>query len=130
MRQDETGNAISELWAGRAIKIVCVVVNNDRGALLSNWGQTVKHRSENLFRKMQTETYTIWREDNGVLKPKQGSVCNEAVNALRKMLPARRLKGVSVDLAWDPVATQPKLPWMINEPICSTEHLMCYPPCQ
>ena len=31
---------ISELCAGRATKNVCVETNNNRDALLSNWGQT------------------------------------------------------------------------------------------
>ena len=88
----EAGNAISELCDARATKIVCVVVNNDRGALLSSWGQTVKHRSENLFRQLQTETCTIRREGNGALKPDQGSVCNEAVNAIRKMCAVQATK--------------------------------------
>ena len=48
----EAGNAINELCAGRVTKIVYVGANNDRGALLSNWGQSMKHRSENLFRQM------------------------------------------------------------------------------
>ena len=65
----EAGHAISELCAGRATKIVYVGTNNDRDALLSNWGQTMKHRSENLFKQMQTETYTIRREGNGLSKP-------------------------------------------------------------
>ena len=81
-------------------------VNNDRGALLSNWGQTVKHRSENLFRQMQTETYTIRREGNGVLKPEQGSVCSEAVKALRKMCAGQATKrcvgGSGLEYCCDP----------------------------
>ena len=48
----EAGNTISELCAGRATKIVCVGLNKDRGALLSSWGQTVKHGSENLIRQL------------------------------------------------------------------------------
>ena len=88
----EAGNAISELCAGRATKIVRVGVSNDRSALLSSWRQTVKHRSENFLRQMQTETYTTRREGNGVLKTEQGSVCNEAVNALRKMCAGQATK--------------------------------------
>ena len=126
----EAGNAISELCAGRATKIVCVGVNNDRGALLSSWGQTVKHRSENLFRQLQTETCTIRREGNGVLKPDQGSVCNEAVNAIRKMCAGQATKRCVGGSGLDAIVIQPSLPWIINELICSTERLMCYPPCQ
>ena len=65
----EAGHAISELCAGQATKIVYVGTNNDRDALLSNWRQTMKHRSEDLFRQMQTETYMIRSEGSGVPKP-------------------------------------------------------------
>ena len=48
---------------------LCTWEKTMRGALLSNWGHTMKHRSENLFRQMQTETCTIRRGGNGVSKP-------------------------------------------------------------
>ena len=41
---------------------------------------------------MQTETCTIRREGNGVPKPKQGSVCDEAVNALKKLCAGQETK--------------------------------------
>ena len=41
---------------------------------------------------MQTVTYTIRREGNGVLKPEQGFVCNEAVNAIKKMCAGQATK--------------------------------------
>ena len=41
---------------------------------------------------MQTVTYTIRREGNGVLKPEQGFVCNEAVNAIKKMCAGQTTK--------------------------------------
>ena len=95
----EAGNAISDLCAGRVTKIVCVGVTSDRGTQLSHWGQTVKYRSENLFRQTQTETYTIRREGNGVLKPEQGFVCKETVKAPRKMCAGQATKRCVVDLA-------------------------------
>ena len=55
---------------------------------------------------MQTETYMIWQEGNGVLKPRQDFVCGEAGNA--NCAPARQLKNVLVDLAWDAVVHQVK----------------------
>ena len=41
---------------------------------------------------MQTETYTIWREGSGVMKPKQDSVCGEAGNALSKLCASQATK--------------------------------------
>ena len=56
---------------------------------------------------MQTETYTKRREGNGVLKPEQGSVCNEAVDALRKMCAGQATKrcvgGSGLGCCCDPV---------------------------
>ena len=55
---------------------------------------------------MQNETYTIRREGNGVLKPEQGSVCNEAGDALRKMCAGRATKrcvgGSGLGCCFDP----------------------------
>ena len=86
------GNAVSELCAGRVTKIVYVGANKDRSALLSNWGQALKHRSENFFRQIQTRTCAIRRESNGVSKPKHGSACHEPGNALRKLCAGQETK--------------------------------------
>ena len=57
---------------------------------------------------MQTEIGSIWREGNGVLKPKQDSVCGEAGNALSKLCAGQATKKCIGGSALDPVVHQAK----------------------